>query len=40
MKYYLSDDLTSDTGDEKQLSRARGEAAANKKKMEANKETR
>ena len=32
MKCYLSDDLASDSEDEKQLSRARKEAAANKRK--------
>ena len=36
VKYYLSDNLTSDSEDDKQLSRARREAAANKKKKEAN----
>ena len=34
----LSDDLASESEDEKQLSRARREAAANKKKREANKQ--
>ena len=38
MKCYLSDDLASDSEDEKQLFRARREAAANKKKREANKQ--
>ena len=38
VKCYLSDDLASDSEDEKQLSRARREAAANKKKREANKQ--
>ena len=38
VKYYLSDDLASDSEDEKQLSRARREAAGNKKKREANKQ--
>ena len=37
VKCYLSDDLASDSVDEKQHSRARREAAANKKKREANK---
>ena len=36
VKYYLSDNLTSDSEDDKQLSRARREVAANKKKKEAN----
>ena len=34
----LSDDLASESEDEKQLSRARREAAANKKKREANRQ--
>ena len=34
VKCYLSDDLASDSEDEKQLSRARREAAANKKMKE------
>ena len=38
MKCHLSDDLASDSEDEKQASRARREAAANKKKREANKQ--
>ena len=38
VKCYLSDDLASDSEDEKQLSKARREAAANKKKREANKQ--
>ena len=38
MKYYLSDDLASHSEDEKQLARARREAAANRKKREANKQ--
>ena len=38
VKCYLSDDLASDSEGEKQLSRARREAAANKKKREANKQ--
>ena len=38
VKCYLSDDLVSNSEDEKQLSRARREAAANKKKREANKQ--
>ena len=37
MKCYLSDDLASDSEDEKQLNKARREAASNKKKREANK---
>ena len=36
VKCYLSDNLTSDSEDDKQLSRARREVAANKKKKEAN----
>ena len=35
VKCYLSDDLASDSDDEKQLSKARKEAASNKKKREA-----
>ena len=38
MKYYLSDGLTSNSEDEKQLSRARRETAASKKKRETNKQ--
>ena len=38
VKCYLSDDLPSDSEDEKQLSEARREAATNKKKKEANKQ--
>ena len=38
VKCYLSDDLASDSEDEKQLSKARREAPANKKKREANKQ--
>ena len=38
VRCYLSDDLASDSEDEKQLSRARREAASNKKKREANKQ--
>ena len=38
VKCYLSDDLASDSEVEKQLSGARREAAANKKKREANKQ--
>ena len=37
VKCYLSDDLASDSEEEKQLSRALREAAADKKKREANK---
>ena len=37
MKSYLSDDLASDLEDEKQLNKARREAASNKKKRETNK---
>ena len=37
VKCYLSDDLASDSEDEKQLSRARRDAAANKKEREAKK---
>ena len=37
VKCYLSDDLASDSEDEKQLNKARREAASNKKKREANK---
>ena len=37
VKCYLSNDLTSDSEDEKQLNKARREAASNKKKREANK---
>ena len=38
VKCHLSDDLASDSEDEKQLSRARRKAAGNKKKREANKQ--
>ena len=38
VKCYLSDNLASDSEEEKQLSRARRDAAANKKKREANKQ--
>ena len=38
VKCYLSDDLTSDSEDEKRLNKARREAASNKKKREANKQ--
>ena len=38
VKCYLSDDLASDSEDEKQLSRACRQAAANKKKREENKQ--
>ena len=38
MKCYFSDDVASGSKDEKQLSRARREAAANKKKKEASKQ--
>ena len=38
VKYYLSDNLASDSEDEKQLSRASREAAANKKKRDAKKQ--
>ena len=38
VKCYLLDILASDSEDEKQLSRARREAAANKKKREAKKQ--
>ena len=38
MKCYLSDDLASDSEDEKQLSRACRQAAANRKKREENKQ--
>ena len=38
VKCYLSDGLASDSEDEKQLSKARREAATNKKKREANKQ--
>ena len=37
MKCYLSDDLASDSEDEKQLNMARRQAASNKRKREANK---
>ena len=37
VKLYLSDDLTSDSEDEKQLNKARRETASNKKKREAGK---
>ena len=37
MKCYLSEDLVSDSEDEKQLNKARREAASYKKKWEANK---
>ena len=37
MKCYLSDNLASDSEDEKQLNRARSEAASNKKKRETDK---
>ena len=37
VKYNLSNDLASDSEDEKQLNKARGEVASNKKKREANK---
>ena len=37
VKCYLSDDLASDSEDEKQLNKARREAASNKKKREASK---
>ena len=37
VKCYLSDHLASDSQDEKQLNKARREAASNKKKREANK---
>ena len=37
VKCYLSDDLASDSEDERQLNKARREAASNKKKREANK---
>ena len=40
VKCYLSDNLAFDSEDEKQLSRARRETAANKKKTEANKQKR
>ena len=40
VKCYLSDHLASDSEDEKQPSRARREAAANKKEREANKQKR
>ena len=38
VKLYLSDDLASDSEDERQLFRARREAAVNKKNKEANKQ--
>ena len=38
VKCYLSDNLAYDSEEEKQLSRARRDAAANKKKREANKQ--
>ena len=38
VKCYLSDDLASSSGHENQLSRARREAAANKKKRKTNKQ--
>ena len=37
VKCDLSDDLTSDSADEKQLNKARREATSNKKEREANK---
>ena len=37
VKCYLSDDLTSDSEDEKQLNKARREATLNKKEREAKK---
>ena len=36
MKCYLSDDLASDSEDEKQLNKTRRETASNKKKLKAN----
>ena len=38
VKSYLSEDLTSDSGNEKQLLRVRGEAASNKKKRDSAKQ--